>query len=121
MIEPRRATIPVTINVPWEIADLIVQYGPAVIEAFRSAVSARQVVVASDAEAKEQTDRACDDQRAAWQALVEEVWSEIQRRANHPSQRKVIIKQIAAERGMSHVDLERLVRVYAKHRIVKRK
>lgn len=45
MIEPRRATLPVTIDLPWEIAELVVQHGPALIQALETAVRIRQVVV----------------------------------------------------------------------------
>lgn len=115
MIEPRRATVPVTINVPWEIAALIVEHGPALIQALAAAVRVRDAVVVADTAAKSETDAACDAQRLAWQSLANDVMREVSRRSNRPGQRRAIVRQIAAERGMKVPDLERILRVFTKN------
>lgn len=116
MIEPRRATIPVTIDLPREIAELVVLHGPALLRALEAAVRVRHVVVAADATAKVETDARCDAQIAEWRKLAEECEAEMRRRSNNsrPSYayRAALIAQLARERGMKPVDLERIIRVH---------
>ena len=120
MIEPRRATIPITVSLPWEIARLIVEHGPALIAALEYAVRERDSVVVQDAEAKARTEESCEAQLVEWDRLADRAIREISRRVNGPGQRKSVLKQVAAEFGMSPVDLDRIIRVHRRRRVLKR-
>jgi hypothetical protein len=118
MIEPRRATIPVTLDLPWEIAELVVLHGPALIAALEYAVRERHAVVVQDAEAKARTEEACEAQLVEWDRLADRAIREISRRMNGQGQRKSVLKQLAAEWGMSAVDLDRIIRVHRRRRVL---
>lgn len=114
MIEPRRATLPIVLELPWEIAELVVQYGPAFLRDLERAVGQRQEVVTRDAASKITTAAACEAQILEWRKLAGECLAEIQRRSNGPGQKRVIIKQLAAERGVSPQLLMTIIKIHGK-------
>ncbi len=128
MIEPRRARVPLNLEVPWEIADLVAAHGPALIqlaefallhapallELLQENVLQRHRVVSADIVAKSETEATCNAQIAEWRCLAADCLAEIGRRSNGPGQHRSIIKQLAAERGVTPQFLQTIIKVHGK-------
>lgn len=112
---PYGNTCRVEVELPWEIADLIVEHGPSLILAISSAVSDRKRSAERQEYEKAKLRATWAERKAETLVFGEKVQSEIVRRTNGPGQRPVLIKQLAAEYGYSAKELSSILRVYREH------
>ncbi|MEQ9111496.1 MAG: hypothetical protein RIF37_08775 [Rhodospirillaceae bacterium] len=111
-INPYGHVCRVEIDLPWEIAELLVDQGPRLILAISDAIGDRK----RDAERQENRTAKikadCDTRKAETLKIGAEAESEITRRSNGSGQRNRIIKQLASEYGYPAYELNSIIRAY---------
>lgn len=112
MIEPRSGLCTVTLQLPWEVAEALVRYWPGIIGPIQTALAQREENARFDARLKAATDAQCEANIVEFKALAAYCRSEVERRSNGPGQKKAILKQIAAERGVNVTYLERIMKAF---------
>jgi len=111
-INPYQNSCRLELEIPWELAQALLPLAQELVTVLAKAVAERGEVQSHAENRKADTDRTAEDNRAAWRALAEECEAEAKRRANGPGSRRSILRQLAAERNLSPIFLERIVRVY---------
>lgn len=91
----------VTLDLPWEVAEALADHGIAIIAAIQAAVRARKEDAALGQVRRAETEQQCDQNREDWIALAQKVQAEVDRRSNGPGQRPAIVRQLAAQYGVS--------------------
>lgn len=109
------------LELPWELAEQLRPYLAEWLSALSGAVDARTVENAARVERRAQTDRECEENRANWRALAQACEAEIKHRANHPGSRRTIIRQLAAEQGLSASFLSTIIRTFGRETREERK
>jgi len=102
------------IELTWDVAQALYDAGPALITALGQVLRQRQVERAARVEASARLDRELAENKAQWSAMAAECAAEIARRANSPSAKSGLIRQLAAERGVTVGFLRTVLRVYGK-------
>jgi hypothetical protein len=102
------------VELTWEQARALYEFVPALLAVLGPALSERSDASERQATARKVMEAHHAAQKAEWAALAADCEKEIQRRSNNgPSARRTLIKQIAAERGMSTELLSSILRVYS--------
>lgn len=111
LINPYGSTCKVELELPWEQAEFIVEHGPSIIRSIKEALEARKAELQSNETTRQLVTENSEKLSAEYAALSEKAEIEIARRANAPGQRRLIIKQLAAEYGLTAPTLERILKV----------
>lgn len=111
-IDDRPNICTVQLDIPWEVAEALIQHWPGIIGAIQTAISRRRDAEKLAAGQREAVEAACASNIAEWRALAAEFHAEAARRANGPGQKRSIVKQLAAERGMKVSFVEQIMRAF---------
>lgn len=109
------------LELPWELAEQLRPYLADWLAALNGTLDARAVENAARVERRAVTDRECEENRANWRALAQACEAEIKHRANHPGSRQTIIRQLAAEQGLSVSFLNTILGVFGREAREERK
>lgn len=112
MIEPRSNICTITLQLPWEVAEALVRHWPGIIGPIQAALTQREDNARFDASLKAATDAQCETNILEFKKLAAYCRAEIERRSNGPGQKKAVLKQIAAERGVNMTYLEQIMRAF---------
>jgi hypothetical protein len=115
-IEPAANMCRLEIELPWEVVHLIVNHGPALLDAFRQVLAYRAEDEALQRERVAELEATRQRNHAQWAALAAYCRAEIARRSNGPGQQVAILKGIALERRVSVQFLRQIMRAFPEHR-----
>ncbi len=109
---PYGPTCKVTLDLPWDVAELLVKHGPGLLNVIGAAVKARKAETHHHKEVGAFLDKQCEDNKAEWAALALHCEAEIARRSNGPGQRSSVVKQLAAELKVTASFINSICRVF---------
>lgn len=112
VIEPRSGLCTITLRLPWEVAEALVRHWPGIIGPIQTALAQREENARFDARLKAATDAQCDANVAEFKMLAEYCREEVSRRSNGPGQKRAILKQIAAEQGVTVSHLATILKAF---------
>ncbi len=78
-LKPRSPFLTVEIDMPWEVAELIVAGGPGILKAIGQALGRRKVELAEDGQSTTRQHQGFEDEKAEWSALAARTEAEIAR------------------------------------------
>lgn len=110
MIEPDANRCRLTLDLPWEVADYLVEFMPALLRDLEKALLRRDETRARRVTAGQQLELEALSNFAAWEKFYDEFRAEL-RKANHPSQRGLIARTVALRHGLRAGDAESILRV----------
>lgn len=102
----------VALDLPWEVAELLASHGPQLIAAIARAVELRQAEARHNTAVAALLDKEAEKNKAEWAALAKHCEAEIARRSNRPSDRNVVIKQLAVELKVTAQFIKTICKVF---------
>ncbi|MEQ8736395.1 MAG: hypothetical protein RIC29_15835 [Rhodospirillaceae bacterium] len=102
----------VTLDLPWEIAEVLAEHGPQLIAVIQEAVGQRSKETERCAQVAEKVSETAEANKARWAALADICHREIDRRSNGPGQKDSILKALASELGHDFQFLKSVCRIY---------
>jgi len=105
-------TCTLEIELTWEAAQVVYELAPVLLAALGVALRQRKDQAGHRTSERARILQASEENKARWQSMADECAAEIQRRANSPSAKSGLIRQLAAERGVTPDFLRRILRVY---------